>query len=53
MTAKDIQAEERALLDGQVSRILQKGASSREELLAEIGQRVARAARPSETATAI
>jgi len=46
MTAKDIDADDRALLDGQVSRILQKGACAREELLAEISQRVARVARP-------
>jgi CheY-like chemotaxis protein len=45
MTAKDINAEDRAQLDGQVSRILQKGASTREDLLAEISHRVARAAR--------
>jgi len=49
MTAKDIAAEDRALLDGQVSRILQKGACAREELLAEISHRVARCARPLET----
>jgi PAS domain S-box-containing protein len=50
MTAKDINVEDRALLDGHVSRILQKGASSREELLAEISQRIARTARPAEFA---
>ncbi|MEP6668009.1 MAG: response regulator [Chthoniobacter sp.] len=49
MTAKDIAAEDRALLDGQVSRILQKGACAREELLSEISHRVARCARPLET----
>jgi PAS domain S-box-containing protein len=50
MTAKDINDEDRAQLDGQVSRILQKGACAREELLAEISQRVARVARPVEAA---
>jgi CheY-like chemotaxis protein len=48
MTAKDIDKEDRARLDGHVSRILQKGASGREELLAEISQRIARTARPTE-----
>jgi PAS domain S-box-containing protein len=52
MTAKDIDGEDRALLDGQVSRILQKGACAREELLAEISQRVARVARPATSAAA-
>jgi PAS domain S-box-containing protein len=46
MTAKDIASEDRALLDGHVSRILQKGACGREELLAEISSRIARATRP-------
>jgi len=41
MTAKDITAEDRAKLDGHVSRILQKGACGREELLAEITTRIA------------
>ncbi|HSI10996.1 MAG TPA: response regulator [Chthoniobacter sp.] len=50
MTAKDIDGEDRAMLDGQVSRILQKGACAREELLAEISQRVVRAARPAAAA---
>jgi CheY-like chemotaxis protein len=45
MTAKDISSEERARLDGKVSRILQKGACGREELLAEISSRIARATR--------
>jgi len=45
MTAKDISAEDRARLDGHVSRILQKGACSREELLAEISTRITRATR--------
>ena len=48
MTAKDIDKEDRARLDGHVSRILQKGASGREELLAEISQRIARTTRPAE-----
>jgi hypothetical protein len=52
MTAKDINAEDRAQLDGQVSRILQKGACAREELLAEISCRIARNARPLESAAA-
>jgi hypothetical protein len=52
MTAKDINAEDRARLDGQVSRILQKGACAREELLAEISQRAVRAARPPEPVAA-
>jgi PAS domain S-box-containing protein len=52
MTAKDITEEERARLDGKVSRILQKGAYGREELLLEISQRVARVARPIEVAAA-
>jgi len=46
MTAKDIAAEDRTQLDGHVSRILQKGACGREELLAEISSRIARATRP-------
>ena len=52
MTAKDINTEDRERLDGKVSRILQKGASGREELLAEISQRIARTARTVETAAA-
>ena len=46
MTVKDINAEDRALLDGQVSSILQKGACNREELLSEISRRIMRATRP-------
>jgi len=46
MTAKDIAADDRTQLDGHVSRILQKGACGREELLAEISSRIARATRP-------
>jgi PAS domain S-box-containing protein len=45
MTAKDITAEDRARLDGKVSRILQKGACGRDELLAEISNRITRATR--------
>ena len=51
MTAKDIAAEDRTLLDGHVSRILQKGACGREELLAEISSRIARATRPARAET--
>ena len=46
MTVKDINAQDRALLDGQVSSILQKGACNREELLSEISSRIMRATRP-------
>jgi PAS domain S-box-containing protein len=52
MTAKDITAEDRTRLDGKVSLILQKGACAREELLAEISQRVTRATRPVVAAAA-
>jgi hypothetical protein len=52
MTAKDINEEDRRRLDGKVSRILQKGACAREELLHEISQKIARAARPVEAAAA-
>ncbi len=45
MTAKDINTQDRALLDGQMSSILQKGACNREELLAEISTRILRATR--------
>ncbi len=50
MTAKDINAEDRSRLDGKVSLILQKGACAREELLAEISTRIARTARPFQSA---
>jgi CheY-like chemotaxis protein len=46
-TVKDINPEDRALLDGQVSSILQKGACNREQLLAEISSRIQRATRPA------
>ena len=36
VTAKDITAEDRERLDGQVRRIFQKGSFSREELTAEL-----------------
>jgi CheY-like chemotaxis protein len=36
VTARDITAEDRVRLDGQVKKILQKGAISREELAREI-----------------
>jgi PAS domain S-box-containing protein len=42
LTAKDLTPEERALLQGQVERILQKGAHSREDLLREVRAVVAR-----------
>jgi CheY-like chemotaxis protein/nitrogen-specific signal transduction histidine kinase len=51
MTVKDINAEDRALLDGQVSSILQKGACNREELLAEISSRILRATRSASAKT--
>jgi len=51
MTAKDIAADDRTRLDGHVSRILQKGACGREELLAEISSRIARATRPTRAET--
>jgi CheY-like chemotaxis protein len=47
MTAKNITTEDRKRLDGHVSRILQKGACSRDELLAEIGARIARTVQPA------
>lgn len=55
MTAKNITADDRANLDGQVSLILQKGACGRDELLAEISSRIARVTRtgPPESAAAL
>jgi len=41
ITAKDLTAEERRRLDGRVNKILQKGAYSREKLLAEVHDLVA------------
>jgi signal transduction histidine kinase/CheY-like chemotaxis protein len=42
VTAKDLTEEERGRLNGQVSKILQKGAYSREELLEEVSRVVVR-----------
>ena len=42
VTAKDLTAEERSRLNGDVERVLQKGASELDELLREIGRRSAR-----------
>jgi PAS domain S-box-containing protein len=53
MTAKDIAPDDRARLDGHVSRILQKGACGREELLAEISSRIARAAQRASAETEV
>jgi CheY-like chemotaxis protein len=48
LTSKDLTAEERSQLSGQVQKILQKGASTRETLLREVRQVVARlAGRPA------
>jgi signal transduction histidine kinase/CheY-like chemotaxis protein len=41
VTAKDLTAEERAQLNGRVTRVLQKGAYSREQLLQEVSRIVA------------
>jgi CheY-like chemotaxis protein len=38
LTAMDLTAEDRRRLNGEVERILQKGASAREQLLSEIGR---------------
>jgi hypothetical protein len=38
VTAKDLTAEERARLNGDVERVLQKGASEVDELLRELGR---------------
>jgi PAS domain S-box-containing protein len=45
LTSKDLNPEERAALSGKVERILQKGAYSREALLAEVRKIVAQCAR--------
>ncbi len=51
VTAKDLTAEDRRRLSGSAERILQKGAYSREQLLAEVRRLVAEAMeRPSPTA---
>jgi CheY-like chemotaxis protein len=49
-TAKNITVEDRRRLDGLVGRILQKGAYGREELLAEVSARIARATKAMEPA---
>jgi CheY-like chemotaxis protein len=41
ITAKDVSIEDRLRLNGHVEKILQKGAYSREQLLAEVRQMVA------------
>jgi GAF domain-containing protein/DNA-binding response OmpR family regulator len=49
LTAMDLNAEDRRRLNGEVERILQKGASERDELLDEVGRvlaSIARRARP-------
>jgi CheY-like chemotaxis protein len=52
LTSKDLTAEERAQLSGQVQKILQKGASTRETLLREVRGVVARlAGRPAGVAS--
>jgi CheY-like chemotaxis protein len=45
LTAKELTTQDRRRLNGKVERILQKGASSREELLAEVADLVRRASR--------
>jgi CheY-like chemotaxis protein len=45
ITAKTLSAAERARLNGDVGKILQKGSYTREELLAEVGTLVSAAAR--------
>jgi hypothetical protein len=45
VTAKDLSGEERTRLNGHVQRVLQKGALSRDELLAEVTQTLAACAR--------
>jgi CheY-like chemotaxis protein len=46
VTAKEVTAEDRARLSGEVSRILHKGAFSREELVAELRRTLASRDRP-------
>jgi hypothetical protein len=46
ITAKDLTAEDRTRLDGAVEAILQKGATSRDELLVELRSLIAAGARP-------
>jgi len=52
VTSRDLSAEERARLNGQVQAVLQKGSCTREELLAEIRHEVAGRARRREAAPA-
>jgi hypothetical protein len=40
LTARDLSEEDRQRLSGRVEHVMQKGASTREELLAEIRQHV-------------
>ncbi len=47
LTAKDLTAEERALLNGHVERVLQKGAFSMEELLEEVRRTVGACVNPN------
>jgi len=49
VTAKDLAAEDHRRLSGHVAAILQKGAYSREELLAEVLDRLETAVRPRAT----
>jgi signal transduction histidine kinase/DNA-binding response OmpR family regulator len=46
VTAKDLSAEEQAILSGRVAEVLLKGAYTRERLLAEVRERVAAWTRP-------
>lgn len=52
VTAKDITDEERQRLSGHVTKILQKGTFTHEELLTEVRSRVAASVRKKNTATA-
>ena len=47
VTAKDLTAEDRRRLNGSVQRVLQKGAMSREALLAEVRVLVTASVRPA------
>jgi len=49
VTAKELTAEDRLLLSGSVTQILQKGAYSQEELLRKVRDRVASCVRPGHT----
>ena len=46
VTAKEVTAEDRARLSGQVSRILNKGSFTREELVAELRRSLESKGRP-------